>query len=69
VNTLQWAGATALLQCGSFEFNRLLRERIAPLPVRVDGVTFWYRDELEAAAPKIEKALNYWRSRKREVRT
>lgn len=68
-STIQWAGVTGLLQCGSFELNRLLREKIAPLPVRVDGVTFWYADELAKAHPKIQKTLMYWRSRKRpEVR-
>ena len=61
---LQWAGVTSMLQCGSFEFNRLLRERIAPMPVRVDGVTFWYLDEITHARAKIHSALMYWRSRK-----
>ena len=65
IPTLQWAGVTGLLQCGSFELNRLLREKIAPLPVRVDGSTFWYRDELDASRGSIDKALRYWRSRKR----
>jgi hypothetical protein len=54
------------LGCSHFELGRLLRERIAPLPVRIDGVILWYEDEARAALDKCREALNYWRRRREQ---
>lgn len=56
----------AALDCSHFELGRLLRERIAPLPVRLDGVILWYEDEARAALDKCRDALDYWRRRREQ---
>jgi hypothetical protein len=56
----------AFLGCTHFELGRLLRERIAPLPVRLDSVILWYQDEAEAAAPRCKEAVAYWRRRREQ---
>lgn len=50
-----------------FELGRLLREHIAPLPVRFDGVIFWYADELEEARADCLKAVERWRQRRHSL--
>lgn len=50
--------------CTHFELGRLLRERIAPLPVRIDGVILWYEDEARAALDKCRDAVDYWHKRR-----
>jgi len=39
-----------LYQCTHAELGRLLRERAAPLPVRLEGAILWYEDEVKDAA-------------------
>jgi hypothetical protein len=56
----------AALGCSHFELGRLLRERIAPLPVRIDGVILWYEDEAKLAAPRCRDAVAYWRRRREQ---
>jgi predicted DNA-binding transcriptional regulator AlpA len=54
----------ALLGCSHFELGRLLREKIAPLPVRLDGLILWYEDEAREAIARCQDATNYWRKRR-----
>lgn len=54
------------LACSHFELGRLLREKIAPLPVRLDGTILWYEDEIASAAERCKKALDYWRKRREQ---
>lgn len=42
-----------LYQCSHAELGRLLREKAAPLPVRVEGAVLWYEDEC-MHPPRIE---------------
>lgn len=62
--TLLRDNVVAQLACTHFELGRLLRERIAPLPVRLDSVILWWQDELEAAAGHCREAVAYWRRRR-----
>lgn len=48
---------TLLLKCSHAELLRLLREKRAPLPVRVEGAVRWYQDEIETAAPAVQTIL------------
>jgi hypothetical protein len=54
------------LGCTHFELGRLLRERIAPLPVRLDGVILWFEDECRAAAARCQESVAYWRRRREQ---
>lgn len=40
--------ATAF-QCSHAELGRLLRERFAPMPVRIEGAILWFADEVTTA--------------------
>ena len=40
----------SLFECSHAELGRLLRERNAPLPVRIEGAILWFEDE--AREPK-----------------
>lgn len=55
--------ATAL-GCSHPELGQLLRQKIAPLPVRVDGVARWFEDEVEKAKPAAAKAISRARARR-----
>lgn len=44
--------------CSHAELGRLLRGRRIPLPVRIDGATLWYSDEVEAAAADAKSLLD-----------
>lgn len=46
------------------ELGKLLRLKLAPLPVQVDGVPLWFEDEVEKARGEVESAL----ARLRKVR-
>lgn len=48
---------TQLYQCSHAELGRLLRDKIAPLPVRVDGAIYWFADEVSAVLSKVAKAI------------
>ena len=54
----------SLLGCSHFELGRLLREKIAPLPVRIDGLILWYEDESREAVKRCSEAVEYWRRRR-----
>lgn len=56
----------AALSVSHFELGRLLRERIAPLPVRLDGVILWHEDEVKAAYKRCGEAAAYWRRRREQ---
>lgn len=57
----QVAGA---LSCSHAELGQLLREKRAPLPVRVAGVALWFEDEVAAFKAAADKLL----ARRRERR-
>jgi hypothetical protein len=62
--TLQRDDVIRALGCSHFELGRLLRDKTAPLPVRVDGAILFYQDELELNEPRCREALTYWRRRR-----
>lgn len=62
--TLTRDKVAAALACSHAELSRLLREKRAPLPVKIDGAVLWYEDEVEAAKASIAKVLERRRSRK-----
>jgi len=45
--------------CSHGDLGRLLRDKLMPLPVRIEGEILWYLDELEASREKVSKILNY----------
>lgn len=67
VPTLLRDHVVAALGCNHFELGRLLRERIAPLPVRLDAVILWHEDEVQAAAKRCADAVSYWRRRREQA--
>jgi len=48
---------TQAFQCSHAELGRLLRDKIAPLPIRIDGTIYWFTDEVDAAITRVEKVL------------
>jgi predicted DNA-binding transcriptional regulator AlpA len=48
---------TLKLKCSHAELIRLMREKRAPLPVRLEGAIRWYEDEVTAATPAIQTIL------------
>jgi hypothetical protein len=63
--TLTREQVAARFQCSHAELGRLLRERIAPLPVRVEGAILWFEDECanEATVRSIAGLLKRRRQR------
>ena len=55
------------LGCTHYELGRLLREKIAPLPVRLDGAILFHEDECREANGKCQEALTYWRRRRDQL--
>lgn len=47
----------AQLGCSHSELGRLIRERRAPMPVRLDGAILWFADEIAEAAPSVARIL------------
>jgi hypothetical protein len=47
----------AKFECSYTELGRLLRERYAPLPVKIDGNILWHDDEVTQAEPDVKKLL------------
>lgn len=43
--------------CSHTELTRLLREKRAPLPVRLDGAIRWYEDEVMAAVSAVKNIV------------
>ena len=54
--TLTRDQVTGLYQCSHSELGRLLRDKVAPLPVRIDGAILWYKDECEDTAVRTRIA-------------
>jgi hypothetical protein len=54
---------TQLLKCSHGELGRLLSRRMAPLPVRIDGVILWYCDEVLNGQAQVIRTLERWRKR------
>jgi len=52
-----------LYQCSHGELGRLLKARLAPLPIRIDGQILWYCDESLAGKAQAERTLARWRRR------
>lgn len=67
--TLTRDNLIAALGCTHFEVGRLLREKIAPLPVRLEGVILFYEDECQAAASRCRESVAYWRRRREQAGT
>jgi predicted DNA-binding transcriptional regulator AlpA len=49
---------TLALGCSHAELLRLVREKRAPLPVRIEGAVRWYADEVKTAAPAVQTILS-----------
>jgi predicted DNA-binding transcriptional regulator AlpA len=49
---------TLRFKCSHAELLRLLRERRAPLPVRIEGAVRWYEDEVTAATAAVQTILS-----------
>jgi hypothetical protein len=54
---------TSLYKCSHGELGRLLVRQLIPLPVRIDGMIFWYADEIAEAQLQATKTLERWRHR------
>jgi hypothetical protein len=50
IPTLSRDQVAAAFGCSHAELGRLLRERNAPLPVRREGATLWFADEIQDPA-------------------
>lgn len=50
-----------ILKCSHGELGRLLRARLAPLPIRVDGQILWFCDEVLNSHSTVERTLARWR--------
>jgi hypothetical protein len=48
---------TQAYRCNHAELGRLLRDKIAPLPIRIDGTIYWFADEVAASTPHVTKVL------------
>lgn len=49
-----------LFRCSHGELGRLLRAKLAPLPVRIDGQILWFVDEVLNAQATAARTLNRW---------
>ena len=52
---------TALYHCSHGELGRLLVRKMAPLPIRPEGVILWFVDEALNAAAQVTRTLERWR--------
>jgi len=52
-----------LYRCSHGELGRLLRAKLAPLPVRIDGQILWYVDEVLGTQATVIRTLERWRRR------
>lgn len=48
---------TQAYHCNHAELGRLLRDKIAPLPIRVDGTIYWFADEVSASVFNVTKVI------------
>jgi hypothetical protein len=55
---------TVLFKCSHGELGRLLARKMAPLPVRIDGVILWYVDEVQNATAQVQRTLERWKQRR-----
>lgn len=54
---------TQLYRCSHGELGRLLSRKMAPLPIRHEGMILWYVDEALAAQAQVIRTLERWRKR------
>jgi hypothetical protein len=52
-----------LYRCSHGELGRLLRAKLAPLPIRIDGGIVWFVDEILRAQATVTRTLERWRKR------
>lgn len=52
---------TILYHCSHGELGRLLVRKMAPLPIRVDGVILWFVDEALQLQAQVARTLERWR--------
>jgi hypothetical protein len=48
---------TQIFQCSHAELGRLLRDKIAPLPIRIDGTIYWFADEVASSVSHVTKVI------------
>ncbi len=48
---------TQAYSCSHAELGRLLRDKIAPLPIRIDGTIFWFADEVTESKARVAKVI------------
>lgn len=52
---------TILYRCTHGELGRMICRKMAPLPVRIDGVILWYADEVMLMMAQVMRTLERWR--------
>jgi hypothetical protein len=52
---------TVIYRCTHGELGRLICRKMAPLPVRIDGVILWFADETLVMQPQVMRTLERWR--------
>jgi hypothetical protein len=52
-----------IYRCSHGELGRMLRAKMVPLPIRIDGQILWYVDEVLATQATTERTLSRWRKR------
>lgn len=48
---------TQIYRCSHAELGRLLRDKISPLPIRIDGTIYWFADEVQKSIPHVTKVI------------
>ena len=52
-----------MYRCSHGELGRMLRAKMAPLPVRIDGQILWFVDEVLNTQATVERTVTRWRRR------
>jgi hypothetical protein len=52
---------TIIYRCSHGELGRMLSRKLAPLPIRVDGVILWFVDEVVNMQAQVMRTLERWR--------
>lgn len=48
---------TAIYGCSHADLGRLLRDRLAPMPIRIEGAIYWFEDEVAESRPGVTRVL------------
>ena len=67
LSTLTREQVIEIYACSHGDLGKLLREKRCPLPVRINGEIFWYKDEVENTKPKVMSILAFRKKAKLKV--